>query len=67
MMPAKQDRINNPRHGQHPDQDQNEIGTRYEFAYSGAIKGGSIPVYTRIFLSGGPGVLKKQLKDEIHA
>ena len=22
----------NPRHGQHPERDQNEIGTRYEFA-----------------------------------
>ena len=39
---------------------QNEIGTRYKFASCEAIKGqdGSMPVYTRIFLIGVPGVLK---------
>ena len=37
--PEKLDRIKNPRHGQHPERDQNEIGTRYEFAYFEAIKG----------------------------
>ena len=31
-MPVKPDRTKNPRHGQHPERDQNEIGTRYEFA-----------------------------------
>ena len=30
--PEKRDRIKNPRHGQHPERDQNEIGTRYEVA-----------------------------------
>ena len=30
--PVKRDRTKNPRHGQHPEQDQNEIGTRYELA-----------------------------------
>ena len=30
--PEKRDRIRNPGHGQHPERDQNEIGTRYEFA-----------------------------------
>ena len=29
--PEKRDRIKNPRHGQHPERDQNEIGTRYKF------------------------------------
>ena len=28
--PEKRDQIKNPRHGQHPERDQNEIGTRYE-------------------------------------
>ena len=35
----KRDRIKNLRHGQHPEQDQNEIGTRYEVAYFEARKG----------------------------
>ena len=30
--PEKRDWIKNPRHGQHPERDRNEIGTRYEFA-----------------------------------
>ena len=30
--PAKRDRIKTPMHGQHPERDQNEIGTRCEFA-----------------------------------
>ena len=29
--PEKRDRIKNPRRGQHPERDQNEIGTRYKF------------------------------------
>ena len=38
-MPVKRDRIKIPRNAQHPERDQNEIGTRYEFAYFEAIKG----------------------------
>ena len=38
-MPEKRDRIENPRHGQHPERDQNEIGTRYGVAYFQARKG----------------------------
>ena len=38
-MPEKRDRIQNPRHGLHPERDQNEIGTRCEVAYFEAIKG----------------------------
>ena len=37
--PVKGDRIKNPRHGQHPERDQNEIGTRYEFAFFEGMKG----------------------------
>ena len=31
--PRKRDRIKNQRHGQHPERDQKEIGTKYKFAY----------------------------------
>ena len=57
---AKPDRINNPRNGQHPERDQNEIGTRYEFAYFEAIKGQDrvAPQYTLGFLVGAPDLLK---------
>ena len=30
--PVKRDRIKIPRNAQHPERDQNKIGTRYEFA-----------------------------------
>ena len=30
--PVKRDRIKNPRRGQHPERDQNEIGARFKFA-----------------------------------
>ena len=35
----KRDRIKNPRHGLHPERDQNETGTRYTFASFEAMKG----------------------------
>ena len=37
--PVKRDRFKNPRHGEHPERDQNEIGTRYKFAFFEAMKG----------------------------
>ena len=37
--PEKRDQIKNPRHGHHPERDQNEIGTRYKFVQLEAIKG----------------------------
>ena len=37
--PVKRERIRNSRNAQHPEQDQNEIETRYEFAQYEAIKG----------------------------
>ena len=37
--PVKRHRINNPRHGQHPERDPNEIRKRYEFASFEAIEG----------------------------
>ena len=49
--PVKQDRfLKSPRNGQHPERDQNEIGTRYEFAYFEAIEG-----QDRVALKDAPG------------
>ena len=55
--PEKRDRIENPRHGQHPERDQNEIRSCILWGQEGTRQG-SMPVYTRIFLIGVRNVLK---------
>ena len=61
---VKRDRIKNPRHGQHPERDQNEIQICIIWGHQGTRQG-SMPGYSRIFLAGVPDALK-HFKNEIH-
>ena len=67
--PAKRDRIKYPSHCQHPERDQNVIGTRYEFAQFEAMKGQDRVAFHHTLgfvLIAATGIMK-HLKNERHA